>query len=111
PSKIAAESSEFNGQGLDLSTIGVGLDLNNDLLRTLAQSGRGLYHFISDYKDINKVFVNEVQSLVSSVAKNVQVRIEYGNGLRLEKVFGYRPRYDNGTVSVGLDDMNNGLTQ
>ena len=70
PARIAAESREYNGQGIDLSTIGVGLDLNNDLLRTLARSGRGLYHFISDYKDINKVFVNEVQSLISSVAKN-----------------------------------------
>ena len=111
PRRIAANSSEYNGQGIDLSTIGVGLDLNNDLLRTLARSGRGLYHFISDYKDINKVFVNEVQSLVSSVAKRVEVSIEYGSGLRVEKIYGYAPRYGNGTVSVVLDDMNNGLTQ
>ena len=111
PARIAAESSEFNGQGIDLSTIGVGLDLNNDLLRTLARSGRGLYHFISDYKDINKVFVNEVQSLISSVAKNVQVTIEYGPGLQLSKIYGYSPRYGNGNVTVTLDDMNNGLTQ
>ena len=111
PGRIAAESSEFNGQGIDLSTIGVGLDLNNDLLRTLARSGRGLYHFISDYKDINKVFVNEVQSLISSVAKMVQVRIEYGPEVHLEKIFGYAPRYANGSVTVTVDDMNNGLTQ
>ena len=111
PTRIAAESSEFNGQGIDLSTIGVGNDLNNDLLRTLARSGRGLYHFISDYKDIDKVFVNEVQSLISSIAKRVQVRIEYGPGLQLEKIYGYQPRYGNGNVSITLDDMNNGLTQ
>lgn len=111
PGRIAAESSEFNGQGIDLSTIGVGNDLNNDLLRTLARSGRGLYHFIADYKDIDKVFVNEVQSLISSVAKKVEVRIEYGPGLQLEKIYGYQPRYGDGNVSVKLDDMNNGLTQ
>jgi len=87
-----------NAQGIDLSTIGVGLDLNNDLLRTLARSGRGLYHFISDYKDINKVFVNEVQSLISSVAKDVQVRIEYGPGLQRDlRVFNQQnPRRDCG---------------
>ena len=111
PGRIAAESSEFNGQGVDLSTIGVGNDLNNDLLRTLARSGRGLYHFISDYKDIDKVFVNEVQSLISSIAKRVEVRIEYGAGLQLEKIYGYEPRHGNGSVSIKLDDMNNGLTQ
>src|SRR6185312_7972383 len=111
PGRIAADSSECNGQGIDLSTIGVVLDLNNDLLRTLARSGRGLYHFISDFKDIDKVFVNEVQSLVSSVAKNVEVRIEYGPGLQVEKIYGYQPRYGNGTASVALDNMNNGLTE
>jgi Ca-activated chloride channel homolog len=111
PGRIAAESSEYNGQGIDLSTIGVGLDLNNDLLRTLARSGRGLYHFISDYKDIDKVFVNEVQSLVSSVAKNVEVRIDYGSGVQVEKIYGYAPRFGNGSLTIPLDDMNNGLTQ
>jgi Ca-activated chloride channel homolog len=111
PNRIAANSSAYNAQGIDLSTIGVGLDLNNDLLRTLAKSGRGLYHFISDYKDIDKVFVNEVQSLISSVAKNVEVRIEYGPGLRLEKIYGYEPRHGQGNASVVVDDMNNGLTQ
>ena len=88
PSFIAQDSAAQNAQGIDLSTIGVGLELNNDLLRTLARSGRGLYHFISDYKDINKVFVNEVQSLISSVAKDVQVdrvwpRSAFGKDLRL----------------------------
>jgi Mg-chelatase subunit ChlD len=111
PGRIARDSAGYNSQGIDLSTIGVGLDLNNDLLRTLARSGRGLYHFISDYKDINKVFINEVQSLVSSVAKNVQVRIEYGSGLQIAKIFGYTPQYGKGYVTLALDDMNNGLTQ
>lgn len=111
PGRIAAQSSRFNDQGIDLSTIGVGLDLNNDLLRTLARSGRGLYHFISDYKDIDKVFVNEVQSLISSVATKVSIRIEYGQGLQLEKIYGYEPRYGNGNVFITMDDMNNGLTQ
>jgi Mg-chelatase subunit ChlD len=111
PSFIAEDSSVQNKNGIDLSTIGVGLELNNDLLRTLARSGRGLYHFISDFKDINKVFVNEVQSLISSVAKNVQVRIEYGPGLQLEKIYGYQPMAGRGFVSLTLDDMNNGLTQ
>ena len=111
PSFIAYDSKVQNEQGIDLSTIGVGLDLNNELLRALARSGRGLYHFISDYKDINKVFVNEVQSLISSVAKDVQVRIEYGPGLQLEKIYGYQPALANGKVAITMDDMNNGLTQ
>ncbi|HEX8247486.1 MAG TPA: VWA domain-containing protein [Pyrinomonadaceae bacterium] len=111
PTKIAVESSEFNGLGIDLSTIGVGLDLNNDLLRTLAERGRGLYHFVSDYQDIEKVFVNEVQSLVSSVAKKVEVSVDYDANLQIEKIYGYAPRLRANGFSISLDNMNNGLTQ
>lgn len=111
PSKIAAESSEFNGQGLDLSTIGVGLNLNNDLLRTLATSGRGLYHFVSDYQDIEKVFNKEVQSLISQVAKRVELSVDYDPNLEVEKIYGYHPRLRPNGFSIILDNMNNGLTQ
>lgn len=111
PKKIAAESSEFNASGVDLSTIGVGLDLNNDLLRTLAKSGRGLYHFVSDYKDIDKVFVTEVQSLLSAVARNVKVEVEYDSNLQMEKIYGYDPRISKNSFSMNLENLNNGVTQ
>src|SRR5262249_13099923 len=61
PEKIARDSQRFNDQGIDLSTIGVGLDLNKDLLRELAKSGRGLFHFVADTEDIEKVFIKELQ--------------------------------------------------
>ncbi len=111
PKRIAAESSGYNGRGVDLSTIGVGLDLNNDLLRTLAKSGRGLYHFVSDYKDIDKVFVTEVQSLISSVARNVKINVEVDPNLNVEKIYGYDPRFLRNDFSMNLENMNNGVTQ
>lgn len=111
PERIAAESSELNGQGVDLSTIGVGLELNNDLLRSLAKSGRGLYHFVADYKDIDKVFVTEVQSLISSVARNVKLEVEYDPNLRTEKLYGYEPNYGKNSFTLNLENMNNGVTQ
>lgn len=52
-----------------------------------------------------------MQSLVSSVAKKVEIRIEHGPNLQLQKIYGYTPRHSNGSVSITLDDMNNGLTQ
>jgi Ca-activated chloride channel homolog len=111
PQRIAAESSEFNGLGVDLSTIGVGLELNNDLLRTLAKSGRGLYHFVADYKDIDKVFVKEVQSLLSSVAKNVRLDVEFDPNLQVEQIYGYDPKHSRNGFSMNLENMNNGVTQ
>lgn len=111
PEQIAKDSVRFNDQGIDLSTIGVGNDLNQDLLRTLAKSGRGLFHFVADGSDIEKVFVKEVQSLVATVARQAQVEIEYDSALTPVKIYGYQVAYQPGKVIINLDDMNQGLTQ
>ncbi len=111
PQKIAVESSEYNGQGIDLSTIGVGIQLDRELLRTLSKQGRGLFHFVADAHDIEKVFVKEVQSLISPVARNVTLEVEFDSTLKIEKVFGYEPRIEPTKISIPIDDMNSGLTQ
>jgi Mg-chelatase subunit ChlD len=111
PARIAADSLAYNDRGVDLSTIGVGLDLNQDLLRELAKSGRGLFHFVADAQDIEKVFIKELQSLVSPVATNPTVEIDYAPGLELVQLYGYEPRRRERGLTIKLDNMNNGLTQ
>jgi uncharacterized protein YegL len=111
PSQIARESLAFNDKGVDLSTIGVGLDLNKDLLRQLAKSGRGLFHFVADAQDIEKVFIRELQSLISPVASEPRVEIDYHPGLELVQLYGYEPQMRAHGMTLKLDDMNNGLTQ
>jgi Mg-chelatase subunit ChlD len=111
PDRIAQDSLTFNDRGIDLSTIGVGLDLNKDLLRQLAKSGRGLFHFVADAEDIRKVFVKEVQSLVSPVASEPNLEIEYDSGLELAQLYGYEPQLQRNRVRIKLDNMNSGMTQ
>jgi len=111
PAQIARDSQSFNDRGVDLSTIGVGLDLNKDLLRDLAKSGRGLFHFVADAQDIDKVFLKEVQSLVAPVASEPNLEVEYGPGLELAQVYGYEPERSAGGLKIKLDNMNQGLTQ
>lgn len=111
PQQIVRDSLTFNEDGIDLSTIGVGLDLDKDLLRTLAKGGRGLFHFVADAQDIEKVFVKEVQSLISPVARRVQLEINYDPELELEHLYGYEPQYSTNRINLKLDDMNQGLTE
>ena len=111
PERIAHDSLLFNDRGIDLSTTGVGLDLNKDLLRELAKSGRGLFHFVADSEDINKVFVKEVQSLVAPVASEPNLEIDFPAGLELVKLYGYEPRMREDGLTIKLDNMNQGLTQ
>ncbi|MBV8857251.1 MAG: VWA domain-containing protein [Acidobacteria bacterium] len=111
PERIARDSLSFNDRGVDLSTIGVGLDLNKDLLRQLAKSGRGLFHFVADAQDIDKVFLKEVQSLVAPVATEPNLTVTPGPGVEVAQVYGYDPQPLSGGLTFKLDNMNQGLTQ
>lgn len=111
PERISNAANEFLRKGIDLSTVGVGRDLNQDLLKELARSGRGLYHFVADPKDIEKVFVKELQSLLAPVAKAPTLDIRFGDGLALEHVYGYEPRIGKGSVTIPLATMNSGMTE
>ena len=76
---IASQSKEYNQKGIDLSTIGLGNDLNHDLLRRLAKAGRGLIHFVGDEADIEKTFVAEFDSLLAPAARQVKLSIDFGS--------------------------------
>src|ERR671927_542467 len=111
PAQIARDSLSYNDRGVDLSTIGVGLDLNKDLLRELAKSGRGLFHFVADAQDIDKIFLREVQSLVAPVASDPNLIVTPGPGVEIAQVYGYDPQPLYNGLTFKLDNMNQGLTQ
>ncbi len=109
--QIVTESLEFNKQGIDVSTIGLGNDLNHQLLRQLAKAGRGLIHFVDNAKDIRKIFIEELESLLSPVARNISVELEFDKNLECVQFFGYRPQYKKDRIVVRLDDLNHHSTQ
>ena len=111
PEQIVADSLKFNEQGVDLSTIGLGYDLNHRLLRQLAKSGRGLIHFVGDSKDIQKTFIDELDSLLAPAARRVRVEIEFEKPLKLAHLYGYQPRFDGRRIVLDLDNLNHGATQ
>lgn len=111
PERIVADSLRLNEQGVDLSTIGLGYDLNHRLLRQLAKSGRGLIHFVGDSEDIQKTFIDELDSLLAPAARRVRMEIEYEKPLKLAHLYGYQPRFDGHRIVLDLDNLNHGATQ
>jgi Mg-chelatase subunit ChlD len=111
PATIARDAVAWNDRGVDVSTIGVGLEIQKDVLRELAESGRGLYHFIADASDIDKVFERELQGLVAPVARAARLELECDPAFEVERIFGYRPRRDGARWVIDLPDLNLGLTQ
>ncbi len=110
PDKIARDSKRFNDQGIELSTIGLGNDFNRELLRDLADAGRGAVHFVDDPDGMRKIFVDEFDSLLSNAAQNIRVELDFGE-CQVAKVYGYEPVLKNDGYQFRPDNMGHGATQ
>lgn len=111
PTAILRDAIGYTDDGVDLTTIGVGAELNADLLDRLARGGRGLFHFVADARDIAKVFVDEVEMLIAPVARRPVLRVELPPDLEFERSYGHAVRRcDDGALEIQLPDMNRGMT-
>lgn len=108
--EISQQSKKCNQRGVSLTTIGLGVDFNHGLLRQLADAGRGVMHYVSDDRDIEKTFVSEIDSLLAPAARKVKLKISFGESTTV-KIYGYSPVRKGSSYVLELDDLNHGATQ
>ncbi len=94
-------------QGISLSTFGVGADFNEDMMTNLAEYGSGNYYFIDNADKIPAIFAQELNGLLSVVAQNAQVEINYPTTyLKLAKLYGYPySETQKGNIKVEFKDV------
>ena len=110
--KIIINSKKYNKKGIEISTIGVGQYLDFDLLRQLAVEGNGSNHFIGESEeDIQKVFVDEAQSLLYQIGKKAEVVVELPTNFKVLEFYGYQPKYSTNRVTIPIENLNAGNTQ
>lgn len=110
--KIVAASADYTRQGVEISTIGVGSDVNFALLQQLAHSSRGQNHFIgANPEDLRKTFDQELESLLGFVGKAPMLSLSYPPGLELTGLLGYSPQLSPGHLELPLNTLPQGLTQ
>ena len=91
--------------GISVSTFGVGLDFNEDLLAALSESGRGMYYFIDRPESMETILAREFNAVERLVAADIQVSITLAPGLHIEQVFANSFQVNGNTVSVRFGDL------
>jgi Ca-activated chloride channel family protein len=64
-------------EGISVSTVGVGLDYNEDLMTRLARKSDGNTYFVSSSRDLPSIFNAELGDVLSVVARRVIVTIDF----------------------------------
>jgi len=90
---------------VSVTTMGVGLDYNEDLMTAMANEGAGNYHFIDQPSTITSIFETELKGLASTVARNTAVTVKFAPGVTLDKLFGFAHRVSGDQIFISLAEF------
>lgn len=76
PSDLLAMAEASALRGIRTSTIGVGSDFDENLLREVARVGRGRYHQVRELTALEAAFTRELEEVMALAAHNAQVSLE-----------------------------------
>lgn len=108
PDALARYVSTLASKGVSVSTIGLGLDYNEDLLSRLADLGGGSYDFVDDPRELEAVFADELERSASVVARGTRVQIDLPPGIEPLEVIGWDATRDGNGWSLYVGDVYGG---
>lgn len=98
-------TSNALGSKVSVSTIGMGLDYNEDLMTNMANEGAGNYYFVDRAETIGAIFDQEIQGLASTVARNTAIVLKLGEGVTLDELHGFASQTSGNQVYVSLAEF------
>ena len=92
-------------QGVSVSTIGLGLGYNEDLLLELARTSDGNHAFAREPSDLIQIFNREFNDVLSSCAQTVSIDIDLLPGVRAVKAVSRDGNIDGGKAQFRMNQV------
>ncbi|MBK8014218.1 MAG: VWA domain-containing protein [Deltaproteobacteria bacterium] len=108
PPTLARRVQAARQNGITVSTLGLGLDFNEDLMTLIAESAGGGYYYARNAEAIADAFEAELDGLTKLAARTVEVGFELGANDNIATVYGYRTEIHRGRIVLPVGDMSAG---
>jgi Ca-activated chloride channel homolog len=95
-------------EGISVTTVGLGTDYNEDLMTKLAQNSDGNTYFVENSSDLVRVFNVELGEVLSVVAREVKIKIEFTGGVKPLRIIGREGIVRDGSAEVYLNQLYGG---
>ncbi len=105
---IIAEARNYRAKGATITTVGLGIEYNEELMKGIAKNTRGNYYYIDSIDNIPEVFDRELKSVFGTVATNVSLRLQLAKDVEITNVYGHEFAKGGNTVTIDLPDLVNG---
>ncbi|HSD90946.1 MAG TPA: VWA domain-containing protein [Kofleriaceae bacterium] len=104
--RIAETARDAANHGTRITSVGIGLDFNEDLMEAIAEAGRGNYHYVREATDLDKVIAGEMAAIQATVATNVELRLTPAcNGVEITAIHGYESHKDGASYVIPMADL------
>jgi len=108
PDRIAALGRDAAGEGISITTIGLGLGYNEDLMTRLALSSDGNHAFVEHPDDLVGIFNQEFGDVFSVVGQGAEVEIDFPDGIKPLRALGRPAEIDDQNVTFDLRQIYGG---
>jgi Ca-activated chloride channel family protein len=105
PSELEQLGESLIKESISVSTMGLGLGYNEDLMSRLALASSGNHVFIEDAENLVQVFQNEFDDVLSVVAQKIRIEAKLAAGIRPVKVLNYPADITGQRVSIELGQL------
>jgi Ca-activated chloride channel family protein len=105
PEALGSLGAQLVREGISVSTIGLGLDFNEDLMTRLARRSDGNTYFVENSRDLGRIFGEELGDVLSVVARRVVIEVTFPEGVRPVRLVGREGRIENRRAFVELNQL------
>ena len=106
PAQLERMARQKHHAGITTTTMGVGLNFNEDLLTRMAAEGGGAYYFIDDPDQAPVIFREELQDLLKVVGQNFVVTLTLGDDVRMVRQLNdYPVEKQDGALTFRMGDV------
>lgn len=105
PSELGALGGSLMKEGISVTTMGLGLDYNEDLMTRLAQKSSGNHLFIENAGDLVALFNHEFDDVLSVVAQEVVIDMRLAEGVRPIRTMNVDSEINGQQVIVKLNQL------
>lgn len=105
PDDLARLGRALAGEGMTITTVGLGLDYNEDLMTKLAGHSDGNSYFARYSSELPRIFAEELGDAAALVARNLRIRIEFPPDVVPCAVLGREGSIRGQTVEVELKNL------
>ena len=105
PGELAPLGASLAREGITVTTIGLGLQYNEDLMTRLAMASDGNHFFIENESDLEAAFATEFGDVLSTVAHGVTIHIHCSGGVRPIRIVGREAQISGRDVHASLSQL------